>query len=85
MTKKTYFLALLVSSGLTFANLSVQAGWQEGQAALANNDYATALREFQAGASNGEAPSMYGLAEMYLKEQGVKKNDTEALNWYGDD
>ena len=46
------------------------------------DDIAMAIRWYQEGAENGEAPSQYKLGECYDIGKGVKKDLSQALNWY---
>ncbi len=58
------------------------AGYDEGKAAFRRGDYATALRDWQSLAEQGDAAAQAGLASMYSMGQGVPKNPVVAMTWY---
>jgi len=58
------------------------AGYDEGVAAYRRGDYFTAFWELRPLAEQGHAGAQNGLGVMYVKGQGVKRDDSEALKWY---
>lgn len=58
------------------------AGLDEGIAAWARGEYATALRELRPLAEQGHATAQYHLGEMYNLGLGVPQDDGEAVKWY---
>ncbi len=58
------------------------AGLDEGVAAYALGDYATALREFRPLAEQGYAIAQNNLGVMYGKGQGVPQDYAAAVRWY---
>lgn len=71
-------LALLLAG----AGLSANADFDEGVAAYEKGDYATALREWQPLAEQGNAFAQFNLGAMYAKGQGVPQDDKAAAQWY---
>ena len=73
----------LVLAGVMLMGLAASAcdGYDEGVAAYARGDYATALREFRPLAEQGHADSQHFLGFMYRKGEGVPQDDDEALKW----
>src|SRR5580658_4678658 len=53
-----------------------------GLRAFQEGDYKTALREFKAGADQGQANAQYNLAVLYLEGLGVAKNLDEAFRLF---
>ena len=69
---------------LSIVCLAVPA-WADFQAGMdANNrgDYATALREWQPLAEQGDALAQYNLGVLYRKGRGVPQDDVQARQWY---
>ncbi len=60
----------------------VWADFQAGVDAYNRGDYATALREMQLLAEQGNASAQFNLGFMYNKGQGVPQDYTEAVKWY---
>ncbi len=58
------------------------AGFAEGVAAYERGDYATALRELQPLANQGDARAQNRLGFMYRKGWGVLQDYAEAAKWY---
>src|SRR6187549_13512 len=56
---------------------------EDGQAAFARADYATALQKWKLLAERGNAVAQFRLGLMYAEGRGVSQNDAEALKWYG--
>ena len=69
-------LALLVALPATAQD------YAKGWAAYGRGDYATALKEWQPLAEQGNAQAQYILGAMYAKGQGVPQDYGEALKWY---
>lgn len=75
-------ISLMLLSGSMLLSPPAQADFAEGFAAYKNKDYSTALREYEAGASKGEANAMLGLGDLYYYGQGVDKDTAQAFDWY---
>jgi len=58
------------------------ADFKAGADAYHRGDYATALRESQPLAEQGNALAQYQLGLLYDNGQGVRKDDTQARQWY---
>ena len=58
------------------------ADFKAGEKAYQRNDYATALREWQPLAKQGQAAAQYHLGLLYANGQGVPKDDAQARQWY---
>lgn len=58
------------------------ADFKAGADAYQRGDYATALREWQPLAEQGQALAQYNLGLLYAKGQGVSKDDAQAQQWY---
>ena len=71
-------LALLLGG----AGLNANADLAEGFAAYERGDYATALREWQPLAEQGDAAAQLTLGGMYRKGEGVPQDDKAAAQWY---
>ena len=61
---------------------SAWADWDDGVAAYAAGDYATARRRWFPQAEQGDAKAQYNLGVIYANGKGVPKNDSEAIKWY---
>ncbi|MDA0228653.1 MAG: tetratricopeptide repeat protein [Proteobacteria bacterium] len=61
---------------------SAWAEWDDGVAAYAAGDYATAYRQWFPHAEQGDAKAQYNLGVIYANGKGVPKNDIEAIRWY---
>ena len=79
MKNKT--LRLLITCLLLLPTVLI-AGIDEVVAAYNKQDYATALRELQPLANNGDAFAQSGLGEMYYNGKGVPQDYKEAMKWY---
>ena len=55
--------------------MSASADYQKGAAAFQSGDYATALREWTPLAEQGYATAQSNLGVMYVRGQGVPKDD----------
>jgi TPR repeat protein/S1-C subfamily serine protease len=58
------------------------ADFDRGLEAYHRGDYATALKEFRAGAEQGDMDAQYGLGVIYRDGQGVTEDVVEALRWF---
>ena len=61
---------------------SAWADWDDGVAAYAAGDYATAYREWFPRAEQGDAKAQYNLGVIHANGKSVPKNDAEAVKWY---
>ena len=71
----------LVLSVLCLA-VPARADFQAGMTAHDREDYATALREWQPLAEQGDALAQYQVGLMYRKGRGVPQDDAQARKWY---
>src|SRR5690242_1062621 len=67
---------LLVTSGVALADTAA------GMRAFRNKDYQVAYREWKASAEAGEAEAEFDLGLLYAQGFGVRRDLTEAANWY---
>lgn len=58
------------------------ADFKAGEKAHQRNDYATALREWQPLAKQGQAAAQYQIGLLHANGQGVPKDDAQARQWY---
>ncbi len=75
------FTISLVLSILCLA-VPAWADFTAGETAYHHGDYATALREWQPLAKQGQAIAQYHLGLLYANGQGVTKDDAQARQWY---
>ena len=75
------FPIALVLSIFWFA-LPAWADFQAGMTAHDREDYATALREWQPLAEQGDALAQYQVGMLYHKGRGVPQDDRQARKWY---
>jgi len=77
-------LQIPVALALSIICLAVPtwADFKAGEKAYHRGDYATALREWQPLAKQGQADAQYNLGLLYAKGQGVQKDDAQARQWY---
>ena len=61
---------------------SAWADWDDGVAAYAAGDYATARRRWIPQAEQGDAKAQYNLGVIFANGKGVPKNDSKAVKWY---
>ena len=61
---------------------SESADFQKGLTAAQSGDFATALREWEPLAKQGNARAQYNLGVMYDKGDGVLQDDKTAVKWY---
>jgi len=84
MRKLLIVLGVCVAVTVGSSSVAV-AGLEEGFAAYKRGDYATALKEFRALASEGDAVATVAQANlgmMYENGHGVTQDYKEAANWY---
>lgn len=62
--------------------LPAWADFQAGMTAHDREDYATALREWQPLAEQGDALAQYQVGMLYHKGRGVSQDDGQARKWY---
>ncbi len=62
--------------------LPAWADFQAGMTAHDREDYATALREWQPLAEQGDALAQYHVGMLYHKGRGVPQDDVQARRWY---
>jgi len=62
--------------------VSVSGDFQKGTAAYKSGDYATALREWDPLAKQGDTDAMFNIGLMYDKGQGVPEDNMIAVQWY---
>ena len=70
---------LILAVLLAGAGLNANADFNEGLAALARGDYATALRAWQPLAEQGDARAQFNLGLMYRKGEGVPQDYKAAV------
>lgn len=75
------FTMILVLSICCFA-VPAWADFQAGLTAYDGEDYATALREWQPLAEQGDALAQYHVGVLYRKGLGVPQDDAQARKWY---
>ena len=76
------FPVALVLSIVCLAAPPARADFKAGENAYHRGDYATALREWQPLAKQGDAVAQYHLGLLYANGQGVPKDDAQARQWY---
>ena len=76
------FPVALVLSIVCLAAPPARADIKAGENAYHRGDYATALREWQPLAKQGDAVAQYHLGLLYANGQGVLKDDAQARQWY---
>jgi TPR repeat protein len=72
-------VALLLGSG----GVSWSQDFQKGLTAAQSGDYATALREWEPLAEQGDAYAQHNLGWLYHQGKGVARNYKAAVKWYG--
>ena len=75
-------ICLTLTILLGSVGVCASADFQKGVAAFMSGDYATALREFQPLAKQGDADAQFNLGTMYEYGRGVPKNYKTAVKWY---
>ena len=73
--------ALAFLTGQVFS-ASAQAGLAEGKAAMAANDFKTAMAEFLPAAQAGNADAEELIGVLYAMGLGVERDDRRAFDWY---
>src|SRR6185369_1689571 len=58
------------------------AGMEDGVAAYASGDYATAMKEFKELADKGDVPATYYVGFLYRQGYGVPIDQAEAAKWF---
>ena len=77
------FFAALFAIIIAFAGVVAHAAdFQKGLDAAKAGDYATALKEWQPLAEQGDADAQFNLGIMYANGEGVPKDDVEAARWW---
>ena len=76
------FPVALVLSIVCLAAPPARADIKAGENAYHRGDYATALREWQPLAKQGDAVAQYHLGLLYANGQGIPKDDAQARQWY---
>ena len=82
MKRLTATLCLTIAVLLGSAGMSVSGDWEKGYAAYKGGDYATALREWEPLAIQGDADAQTNLGVMYHRGDGVPQNDKTAVKWW---
>ena len=75
-------MVVLVYRILNVSSTSVWAGFDEGMQAYMRGDFATAVREWQPLAQQGDAKAQEKLAEAYYWGQGVPRDYGQAMQWW---
>ncbi len=73
-------ITLLLS--MVYLSASAWADFTTGEKAYQSGDYATALREWQPLAEQGQVHAQYQLGLLYANGKGVTKDDAKARQWY---
>ena len=78
------FIVLLAGAGLNACTDPDEgrAAYKKGFAAYERGDYATALREWQPLAEQGDAKAQFSMGVMYAQGQGVPQDYNAAAQWY---
>jgi uncharacterized protein len=82
MRNLTAILCLTIALLLGGAGEGWSADFKKGVAAYESGDYATALREWNPLAEQGDAGAQFSLGWMYYKGQGIPLDDKTAVKWY---
>lgn len=75
-------LRLLILAGLAAIAGQARAGLAEGKAAMAANDFKTAMAEFLPAAQTGNADAEELIGVLYAMGLGVERDDRRAFDWY---
>jgi TPR repeat protein len=67
---------------LLVGNPAFSADFKKGVIAYQSGDYATALREWEPLAKQGDASMQSLVGSMYNEGKGVPQNDKTAVKWY---
>ena len=76
-----HFSAALMLS-IVYLATPAWADFRAGMDAYHHSDYATALREWQPLAEQGQAVAQYQIGLLYANGKGVTKDDAKARRWY---
>jgi hypothetical protein len=78
---RNMFLAFIATLALTLTTANA-ADFQKGLAAAQSGDYATALKEWEPLAEQGDASVQYNLGVMYEGGLGIPQDYANAVKWY---
>lgn len=79
---KKYMVLFVTAVLATVAGASVAGVYEDGRAAFAKSDYATAAIYFRKAAEQGNGQAQDRLAYLLANGLGVPRDDAEALKWY---
>ena len=82
MRKLTATLCLTLTILIESAGMSSSADFQKGLTAYKSGDFATALREWQSLAEQGNVNAQFNIGFMYRGGQGVSQNYETAAKWW---
>ena len=82
MQKLVTILCLTLAVLLGSAGASLSADFQKGLTAAHSGDYATALREWEPLAEQGDARAQSNLGQMYQQGRGAPQADKTAVKWF---
>ena len=82
MKNITATLCLTLTLLLGSIGMSESAGFQKGLTAYKSGDYATALREWEPLAKQGNALAQFNLGSLYSDGKGVTQDYKTAVKWY---
>ena len=86
MTKPTQTVlmaaALALGLGVAGSGVASEDPLDDGAAAFAQKDYATAMKLWRPLAEHGDAKAQFNLGLLYDDGQGVAEDDKEAVKWY---
>ena len=75
-------ISLVLVLSIVYLAAPAWADFKAGEKAYQSGDYATALREWQPLAEQGQAVAQYQLGLLYANGKGVTKDDAKARQWY---
>jgi len=75
-------MSKMVAIACLFLSMTAYAGYDEGLSAYNKKDFATALKEMEPLASQGNAFAQKILGNMYADGHGVPQDYKEAVKWY---
>jgi TPR repeat protein len=76
------FTALLAAAFIALVGGALAGSYDDAMTAYDNGDYATALKLLRPMAERGDTNAQYSIGRMYVKGQGVPKDDAEAVKWF---
>lgn len=82
MTRRIAAAILAGTFGFALALGQAQAGYKEGREAYDKQDFATAWKELEPAAKQGNADAMYLVGSMYHMGMGVAPSYKDAAEWY---